>query len=67
MKDFGVLVHQIRTDKSMSLRELSSLSDVSLGYLSDLENGKFCPSLDVANRISESLGLKLWELLKHFD
>ncbi|WP_425447780.1 helix-turn-helix domain-containing protein [Dethiothermospora halolimnae] len=43
-------IKELRMEKGLTVRELSALSEVSIGYISELENGfgsKENPSLEV--------------------
>lgn len=60
------LGHQLRTERknrNMSLKELANLVDVSVGFLSQVENGKNTPSLTTLKRIATALGLTIGKLL----
>lgn len=49
-------IKKIRSEKGLTLRQLSKLSDVASGYISDLENGRRKnPSLETMTRISKAL------------
>lgn len=52
-------IKALRTEKGMTIRELSERSSVATGYLSTLENdneGHTNPTKDVMIRISNALG-----------
>lgn len=53
------LIKHFRKKSGLTIRELSVKSEVSIGYLSDLENdgtGSTNPSKDVMTRIALALG-----------
>ena len=43
MQKFGVMLREMRAKNAITLRELSMVSDVDLGYLSRLERGSVPP------------------------
>lgn len=51
----GENIRTIRKLKKISINKLSKLAGVSLGFLSDIENGKTNPSIDTLEKISEAL------------
>ena len=62
---FGQLLRQARNDREITLQELSSKSDVSITYLSDLERGKLTnPTLEIVRRVAAALGVSLNDLLE---
>ncbi len=60
----GDNIRKIRKTKHISINNLSKISGVSLGYLSDLENNKLKnPTLDMLKKIACSLDVKVNDLL----
>lgn len=60
----GEKIKKLRIDKKMSIRELSKKSDVSNGYLSDLERGiENNPSLKKLMNISTALECTISQLI----
>jgi len=58
-------IKRIRLQKNITLRQLSSISGVSNGYISDLENGKETnPTMAVLEKIANALGVTVLELIK---
>jgi len=60
----GKRIAYLRLEKKMSQMKLALEAKVSKNYVSDLENGRRNPSLDVLNRIAKGLGITLEELLR---
>jgi transcriptional regulator with XRE-family HTH domain len=61
---FGQKVREIRKQRGLSLNDLERMTGVNKGYLSQLENEhQRNPSVHIAKRIAEALGLGLDELL----
>lgn len=52
-----------RNDLDMSLREVAELTDLSSGFLSQLENDQVSPSLASLDRIARALRVPIYELL----
>ncbi len=59
LEALGALLRAQRVSASMSLRELSTLTNVSNAYLSELERGLHEPSLRVLRAIASALGTSL--------
>jgi transcriptional regulator with XRE-family HTH domain len=59
LEALGALLRAQRISASMSLRELSTLTNVSNAYLSELERGLHEPSLRVLRAIASALGTSL--------
>jgi transcriptional regulator with XRE-family HTH domain len=55
-------IWQARTDKNVSLEELSDETGISLGALSNYENGKRYPRIDQLEKIAEVLEVTISDL-----
>ncbi|TRY16603.1 helix-turn-helix transcriptional regulator [Tessaracoccus rhinocerotis] len=62
-KVMGETLRELRVGASMTLREVSVASMVSLGYLSEIERGHKEASSEVLFSISAALGVSLSDLL----
>jgi transcriptional regulator with XRE-family HTH domain len=61
---FGHRLRRWRTDRDLTLRDVSEKSGLSIAYLSDLERGKLAnPTLDTLTALAGALGLSLNMLL----
>lgn len=60
----GYRIRQIRKRRGISQMELADLIDVATTYISYIESGQRCMSLDVFIRISNALHVSADELLK---
>ncbi|MBB6622068.1 helix-turn-helix transcriptional regulator [Clostridium gasigenes] len=61
----GDNIKRIRKDKKISINNLSKKTGISLGYMSDLENGKAKnPSIDKLNVIASALEVNVDEFFK---
>ncbi|CAB4137678.1 HTH_XRE domain containing protein [uncultured Caudovirales phage] len=59
----GDTIRLLRTDRSLTLREVSERSKVSLGHLSEIEMGKKNASNEVLEAIAVGLDLSTTELI----
>lgn len=55
-------IKKARIDKNLSLKELSSLSEISYNYITALESGKYKPNFKVLNKLSQALDNPLFYL-----
>jgi transcriptional regulator with XRE-family HTH domain len=59
----GKSIQSLREQRKITLRALARESDISPGYLSQIENGKVDPSLSVLTRLALALKVPLYSLL----
>ncbi len=52
---FGLKLKKLRTDKKLSLQQLSDLSGVSVSYMNEIENGKKYPKPDKITELAKAL------------
>ena len=66
---FSINLKWYRFDRKLSQEKLAELSNTTSKYISDLERGKFCPSLAKMQDIAKALNIETYELLKsdHVD
>lgn len=65
VKDFGLYLKDLRLEKGLTIKALSSLSEVSIAYLSQLENGKRgIPSKEILEKLSIHLEVECETLLE---
>ena len=55
----GLKVKKLRLDKHMTLKELSSLTNLSTGFLSQIENGKASMAIDTLSKIADVFDVTL--------
>ncbi len=60
--NLGKQLKRIRLNKSLSLKQVAEMSDVSIGLISKIENFRTTPSLPVLLKIMQSLQINLSEL-----
>lgn len=61
--EIGAALRRIRMSKRLTLRQVSALANVSLGYLSELERGQKEASSELLNSICNALAIDLHVLL----
>jgi transcriptional regulator with XRE-family HTH domain len=59
----GDVVRDLRTQRGWTLRKLSAKSNVSIGYLSEVERGVKEMSSEVIQSVADGLGVKLAEII----
>ena len=57
--DIGKVIKEIRTKKNFTQKDISSFCNISVTYLSQIENNKKEPSLSTLESISKFLGVPL--------
>lgn len=62
--EIGGKIRQLRTQKGLTLEELASRSELTKGFLSQLERDLTSPSIDSLNDILEALGTDLADFFK---
>jgi len=55
-------IRKVRTEKGMSIRELSAASDIALSHIYNIENERKIPSLTVLCKIADALDVHAAEL-----
>ena len=64
---FGRAIRHLRIDRGLSQQELADYSEVDRSYISDLERGRYNPTLDTIFRLSDILKIKPSELLAKIE
>ena len=59
----GQTLKKYRTSKGLTLKDFSELSGTSKSMLSEIENDKKIPSIDIVLRISQALGISVLNLI----
>lgn len=60
----GAVLYLARRQRNKTLRQISRTSNVSLGYISEVEQAKKSPSDQVVESLAIALGTKSWVLYK---
>ena len=60
-------VKEYREKRGYTVRELSKLTGISVGHLSDIENGVKIPSVILAYRLEKVLKCSIWDLFRIKD
>ena len=63
-EQLGLRIRFLRQQKGFSQEELAFRAHINKNYLSDLENGRRNPTLDILNRLVFALEITLSELFK---
>ena len=65
--DFGTLVKTKRKEKKITLTDLAKQTDISVSYLSRLENGERTPIITIALKLAKILKISFKELSQCFN
>ncbi|AOZ73492.1 transcriptional regulator [Boudabousia tangfeifanii] len=63
-REIGEVLRSLRQAQGRTLREVSGLARVSLGYLSEVERGQKEASSELLASICESLDVPLWVVMR---
>lgn len=63
VENIGQRIKEIRKSKSLTIQKLSQFTDLSVGYLSNLERNQASPTLSNLQRICVALGISIRDLL----
>lgn len=67
VEQLGMRIRYLRREKGWSQEDLALEANVNKNYVSDLENGRRNPSLDILERIALALQITLSELFKGIE
>lgn len=59
----GESIKNIRQNRKLSRKELSDISNVSPGYIEEIESGKKTPTIDILYKLSTALSVTISELV----
>jgi len=66
-EQLGMRIKYLRQKRKWSQEDLALNSNINRNYISDLENGRRNPSLEILERITVALGITLEELFKGIE
>lgn len=66
VENIGQRIKEIRKSKSITIQKLSQFTDLSVGYLSNLERNQASPTLNNLQRICVALGISIRESAQSF-
>jgi len=66
-KIFGQVLYELRMAKNLKQAELAEQSNMDETYISDLERGKYMPSLFTVLKLSKGLEISLREMSSKLD
>jgi len=58
-------VKQLREERNFSIEHLADISNVDRNYISDIEKGKRNVSIEIIEKISKGLKVKIQELFNY--
>ena len=61
---FGRNVKYFRFHRQLSQAALAEKADISVTFLSNIERGKMFPKVETLSRLTESLGVEVFELFR---
>jgi len=61
-KSLGKKIQKLRKNKNMTQAELAEKVGITTTYLGFIEQGRYAPSLEVVEKISRRLGVKVNDL-----
>ncbi|WP_434169122.1 helix-turn-helix domain-containing protein [Peribacillus frigoritolerans] len=59
MKSFGKIIQKKRKELGFTQTQVSEATELSRNYISDIENGRYTPSIDSLSKIAVYLGIDL--------
>ena len=59
MKSFGKIIQKKRKELGYTQTQVSEATELSRNYISDIENGRYTPSIDSLLKIAVYLGIDL--------
>jgi transcriptional regulator with XRE-family HTH domain len=60
---FGRVVRQLRAEHGWSQEALANRADLNRSYMGEIERAAVVPSLAIADKLAQALGLSLLELI----
>jgi transcriptional regulator with XRE-family HTH domain len=64
---FGRVIKELREHRGLSQQELADYSEIDRTYISDLERGKYYPTLNVVYKLADVLKIKPHKLIERVD
>lgn len=64
LSDLGMKLRKRRQELNLSINELVKLSGVSKGYISQIENGQFIPSVEILSKLADPLNIHVIDLMR---
>lgn len=60
-KQLGQKIKKLRKSRSLTQEKLAEIINIEVPSLSNIETGKFAPSVDTLQKICEALNVEPWE------
>ena len=64
---FGARVKARRKALGLTQTDIYKRTEIGIGYLSSIERGRANPTLDMMLKLSATLGVDIWDLLRPSD
>ncbi|MBS1541882.1 MAG: helix-turn-helix transcriptional regulator [Bacteroidetes bacterium] len=64
---FGKVIKQLREERGLSQQELADYAELDRSYISDMERGRYNPTLHTIYKLAEILKVKPSEILQKVD
>ncbi len=64
---FGKIIKQLREEREMSQQELADYAELDRSYISDMERGRYNPTLLTVYKLAEILKVKPNEIVQKVD
>jgi transcriptional regulator with XRE-family HTH domain len=64
---FGKIIKQLREEREMSQQELADYAELDRSYISDMERGRYNPTLLTVYKLAEILKVKPNEIIQKVD
>lgn len=64
---FGKVIKQLREEQELSQQELADYAELDRSYISDMERGRYNPTLQTIYKLSEILKIKPNKLIEKVD
>lgn len=55
----GIVIKNKRKEKNLKQHELAAATELSRNYISDIENGRYMPSVETLSKVAVVLGMDL--------
>lgn len=63
----GEIISKLRTEKNYTQKVMAELAGMTRGHLSDIENGRQVPTLEVIFKLSDALQIPAHKIVKKIE
>lgn len=64
---FGKVIKQLREERGLSQQELADYAELDRSYISDMERGRYNPTLQTVYKLAEIFKIKPNEIIQKVD